>query len=121
MSAFDQVEGAPAGEQHPEVRPPRRGEPALPSTPSVVSVIADGDEDPRGEVEEAVHECVLLQSGDGVGRVLARAGEHVVPLEDLVKHDAVDEPAEADPQQERGGSWRALRGMDEPGQGACGA
>jgi hypothetical protein len=50
-------------------------------------------------VEEPVGERVGLQAGDGRHRMLARAGQHVVPLQDLMEHDAVDEAAEADPEQ----------------------
>ena len=54
-------------------------------------------------MEEPVDEGVGLESGDGGGRLAAVvAGEHVMPLQDLVEHDAVDEPAEADA-YEKGG------------------
>ena len=40
-----------------------------------------------------------LEAGDGRCRVVAGAGEHVVPLQQLMEHDAVDEAAEADAEQ----------------------
>jgi hypothetical protein len=87
--ALDQVEDAPPG-KHPADQFPTRGlprfSPRLPKEPKTES-----DEDPRSGVEEPVREHVPLQRcrGPAVG-----AGEHVVPLSDLVEHDAVDEPAE---------------------------
>jgi len=64
-------------------------------------------------MEEPVDERVRLQTGNGVHRLTAvLAGEHVVPLENLVQQDAVDEPAEADAHQQR----RSLRRPRRPSQ-----
>jgi hypothetical protein len=46
-------------------------------------------------VEEAVRKRVVLEPFEGRGRVVTFAREKV-PLEDLVENDAVDEPPEAD-------------------------
>jgi hypothetical protein len=59
------------------------------------------DRDPGGGVEEAVGERVVLEAGDARGRAAALAREHVVPLEDLVEDDPVDEAAEPDAQEQR--------------------
>jgi hypothetical protein len=61
----------------------------------------DSDQHPCGEVEESVRERVGLQTGHGAARVLAGVGEHVMPLQDLVQDDPVDEPPEADADEER--------------------
>ena len=55
--------------------------------------IAPTTRNPGRQVEEPVGQCVRLEPGDGVGRVVAGVGEHVVPLQDLVENDPVDEPA----------------------------
>ena len=44
-------------------------------------------------MEEAVPQGVRFQSGDGLRRIVAVVGEHVVPLQDLVEHDPVHESA----------------------------
>ena len=50
-----------------------------------------------GGVKEPVPDGVQLEVSDRVRRV-ARAGEHVVPLQNLVQYDAVEEAAEAHPE-----------------------
>ena len=52
------------------------------------------EQEPRGYVEEAVSQRVHFEARHGVGRVALDVTHHVVPLEDLVQHDAVDEAAE---------------------------
>jgi hypothetical protein len=98
---LDEIEGAPSGEQQPGVCPPgRRKLAALPC--SQHQARRDGDEDPGRQVEEAVDEGVGLEPRHRVHRLAPGIpGEHVVPLEDLMEHDAVDEPAEAESQDER--------------------
>jgi hypothetical protein len=98
----------PPAEQHPagehaaradaHVRP--RGPPEEPD--------ADGSEDPRRRVEEPVGEGVRLEPGDGRLRIAALAREHVVPLQDLVQHDAVHEAAQPDAEHDAGRSGRSL-------------
>ena len=44
---------------------------------------------------------------DAVRRV-ARGGEHVVPLQDLVQHDAIEKSAQAEPEENAGGDGKAL-------------
>lgn len=65
---------------------------------------ADSDGDPGGCVEQAVPERVRLQSGNSRVRIVALTRQHVVPLEDLVEHDPIDEAAETDAEQY---SWGA--------------
>jgi hypothetical protein len=100
--ALHKVEDTPAGEQQTEVPPPRRCQFApLPGANQ-----EDGgrrDEDPRRHMEEAVDQRVGLQPGDGVHRLAAVVpGEHVVPLQDLVEDDTVDETAKSEAQDEGG-------------------
>ena len=100
---FDEVEEAPADEHPADERAPAdrpapvRGAP--PENPDAYS-----DSNPGGSVKEAVKECVGLEPCDGGGRVVALVGEHVVPLKDLVKDDAVHESAQADAQKDSGGA-----------------
>jgi hypothetical protein len=42
-------------------------------------------------MKEAVCQRVDFQPGNGVHRVAAYVADHVVPLKDLVKHNAVNE------------------------------
>jgi hypothetical protein len=60
-------------------------------------------------VEEPVGERVRLEAGDGRLRVAALAGQHVVPLQDLVEDDAVDEAAEPDAEQDARDGHRRRR------------
>jgi hypothetical protein len=53
-------------------------------------------------VEEPVPECVRFQPRHSRWRIVAFAGEHVVPLEDLVEDDSIHETAEADAEKESG-------------------
>src|SRR5829696_1814190 len=62
----------------------------------------DGDGDPGERMEEAVRKRVRLEARHRRGRVAALAAQHVVPLEDLVEDDAVDEPAEPDAEEDAG-------------------
>ena len=47
-------------------------------------------------------EPTMATSGDRGFRVVAFAGQHVVPLKDLVEDDAIHEPSEADSEEEPG-------------------
>ena len=67
-------------------------------------------------MEETVPQRVGLQPGHRGGGVVARAGEQVVPLEDLVENDAVDEAPEADSQQQAGDDEAPLVGFRPAGQ-----
>jgi hypothetical protein len=51
-------------------------------------------------MEESVGEGVRLEARDRRLRVAALAGQHVVPLQDLVQDDAVDEAAEPEAKQD---------------------
>jgi hypothetical protein len=63
-------------------------------------------------MKEAIPERVRFQPGNRRVRVAALARQHVVPLEDLVEHDPIDEAAQAyaeqNPRSPRAGN-RALR------------
>ena len=67
-------------------------------------------------MEEAVGESVVLQATDRGRRAAALVGEDVVPLEDLVEDDPVDEATEADPQQEGRQERRAVATAVDAGQ-----
>ena len=60
---------------------------------------AEHREDVGAGVEEAVPQGVHLQVLHAVGRVTG-AREQVVPLQDLMQHDAVEEAAEPQPEQD---------------------
>ena len=47
-----------------------------------------------------VGEHVAFQPTDGVGGMLSGGGEHVMPLENLVEHDPIQEPAEPNAEKE---------------------
>ena len=75
-------------------------------------------------MEKAVPQRIRLQSGNRGFGVVAFAGEHVVPLKDLVKDDAIHEPSEADPEQESGqaGTGNSLGGcFHVPASFHCGS
>ena len=98
--AFDEVEDAPAREHPAEERASRVDGPVSQRVPEHPQ--ADDGEKPGGGVEEAVRAHVgfhAFQSGCGPA---VRAGEHVVPLNDLVENDAVHESSEADSEQDAG-------------------
>lgn len=97
--AFDEIEGAPADQETAEVSAPGRGE-FTPLPGSRGSDRTRQDCDPSGHVKEPVREGVVLQTTDGASRTTPFVREQVVPLEDLVKEDAVDESAEADAHEE---------------------
>jgi len=107
--ALDEVEQAPA-HQHPSPQRARCPHPAARARdPGVEHAEAREHREPRDGVEQAVPQRVHLQAVDGGRRELpdrdvggGGAREHVVPLEDLVQQDAVDEAAHADAQQQTG-------------------
>jgi len=107
--ALHQVEDAPAGEEEAEVHPPGRCEvAALPGAHQQNR--GHGDEHPRDEVKETVYERVGLEPSHGVHRLAAAvAREHVVPLQDLVERDPVDEAAEPKAQDKGGCARRRHR------------
>lgn len=59
---------------------------------------AKRDENIRTGVENAVPKRVELEVLDGVGRVPG-AGQHVMPLQNLMQNDPVEKPAEAKSEQ----------------------
>ena len=98
--ALNHIENAEA-DQHrpgeefpgpPEMRP-MRGTPERDQS--------EHDEDVGRGVEEPVEEGVDLQVLDAV-RWIAGARDHVMPLEHLVQHDAVEEPPEAQAEEDAG-------------------
>jgi hypothetical protein len=58
-------------------------------------------------VEEAIPEGVDLQILDAVGGITC-AGQHVMPLQDLVQHDAVEKAAQPEPKENTGRYWESL-------------
>jgi len=111
--ALDQVEDAPPG-KHPADQLPTGGlpcfSPRLPKEPET-----EDDKDPGSRVEEPVRKHVPLHPLQGGRRPTVSAGKHVVPLSNLMKHDAVDEPTEPETQDD---AWsyqagRPFRGRAE--------
>jgi hypothetical protein len=97
--SLDEIEDAPPGQHHPEVSAPGRRQ--LPSPPRPHrQERARGGEEPGRQVEEPVGERVRLEAGDRIAGMVPRVGEQVMPLKDLVENDPVDEPAEAQAQDE---------------------
>jgi len=92
-----EVEEAPSCEQKPRLEAEVRREAALlPGTQHEQH--AERDEEPRADVEEAVRQCVRLQPGNCVDRVIVGMDDHVMPLKKLMDDDAVDESPEAETQ-----------------------
>ena len=95
------VEDTPAGENETEVKAPVWCQASLPPGPDR----GDGtsqDKQPRRHMKKAVCQRVDFQPGNGVHRVAAHVADHVVPLKDLVKHDAVNEAPETQAVQQTG-------------------
>ena len=98
---LDQVERTPADEEETDVRAPWRGHPSLlPHADGKPH--PDEHEDPRRQVEQTVGDRVRLQPGDRRRRVSVGGRQHVMPLQDLVQDDAIDEAAQPDAQQQTG-------------------
>jgi hypothetical protein len=90
---FDNVEDSPPGDDQPEVETPVGSEPSLPPSADC----GDGtcqDQEPSSDVEESIGQCVHLEPGDRLHRLFVT--DHVVPLQDLVQDDAIDEAPEAE-------------------------
>jgi hypothetical protein len=51
-------------------------------------------------VEEPVCQRIDFQPGDGVHRVAADVTHHVMPLKDMVKHNAVNEAAQTQAEEQ---------------------
>jgi hypothetical protein len=101
------VEDPPAGEDEPEVEAPVRCQASLPPSPDG----GDGsgqDKNPSRQMKEPVCQGVDFQPGDGVHRVAAYVANHVVPLKDLVKHNAVNEAPKTQAVQQTGHLRRRL-------------
>jgi hypothetical protein len=60
--------------------------------------------DPGKRMKEAVRKRVVLKTPHRRLRVIALATQEVVPLQNLVQHDSVDKPAQANSNQD---PWRA--------------
>jgi len=108
--AFDEVKYTPPGEDQSSGTFPCGPMPAGEGAPQQEH--SDESHDPGGEVEQPIPQRVVFQRSNGgrrEGGVFAVVGAHVVPLEDLVQHDAVDETAESQAEQDpRGRYLRAL-------------
>ena len=66
------------------------------------------DKNPSRRMKEAVCQRVDFQPGNGVHRVAAYVADHVVPLKDLVKHNAVNEAPKTQAVQQTGHLRRRL-------------
>jgi hypothetical protein len=97
-SLIEHVEQAPAEKEPAEERAIERDPPAGDADPQPPKTGCC--EEPRGGVKEAVGDRVGLESADGADVSLFSAGDHVVPLEELVEDDAVEEPAEPEPEHD---------------------
>jgi hypothetical protein len=96
--ALDEVEAAPAGEHQSDVGTVGRGDlTVMPGTEHQPR--ADGHADPRRDVKEAVRERVRFEPGDRRHRMVAGAREQVMPLQELVQDDPVEESAQPDPEE----------------------
>jgi hypothetical protein len=91
--SFNQVERTEANQHRagqklarPAKVPPPRGAPQDDQ--------AQNDKDIRAGVKDAVQQCIEFEIFNAVGRI-ARARYHVMPLQDLVQHDPIEESAEA--------------------------
>lgn len=97
---FDEVEDAPASEERSEVR--------APSGHVVTAPVSNQEryphhnDEPCSEVEEPVGESVRLEPRERCIRVACGRGQHVMPLQDLVKDDAVDETSETETKEKAG-------------------
>ena len=111
---LDEVEDAPSG-KHPADQLPTGGlprfSPRLPKKPE-----AESDEDPCSDVEEPIREHVRLHPLQRGRWPTVGAGEHVVPLSNLVKHDAVNEPAESESEHD---AWSHQTGRPGPWRVEC--
>jgi len=116
--ALDEVEDAPSDEHPADERLSRvaraisRGPPEHPQ--------AEDDENPGGGVKEAIGSHVGLHAVQRGRRPAIRTGQHVVPLHDLVKDDAVQKTAQPHAERDPG---RRQRGVVPPrfavGHAAC--
>ena len=98
---LDDVEDAPAGQDESEMEPPVWCQASLP--PSRDRGDGSGQyKNPGRRMKEAVCQRVDFQPGNGVHRVAAYVADHVVPLQDLVEEDPVDETTEPEAHEEGG-------------------
>ncbi len=104
--SLGEVESAPADQHEADQRADAVGDPPAGSPQEHEP---DRHEQPGRGVEEAVREGVRLEPGDGGLGIALGAREHVVPLQDLVQHDAVHEAAEAYAQEDPGCRERPSR------------
>jgi hypothetical protein len=90
--SFHDVEDTPSGRQKPNLEPDVGRDPApLPGTQH--EQYPQGDEQPRADVKQAVSQGVRLEPSNRVDGMIFGVAEHVMPLEELVDDNAVDEPA----------------------------
>lgn len=110
--AFHEVEDAPAAEHRPEERAGRAGS-IRQSGGTEKPVAAEDGQDQHSEVKIAV--LAGLHPGLLQGERLAVGGhaDEVMPLEDLVQHDAVKEAADAQAQDATGNEEGMRSGDDK--------
>jgi hypothetical protein len=93
---LDQVEEPPADE-HASHERPRSPRSMTGAARCHEDEHANHGDDPGCSVEQPIAKRVEFQVGEAVGRN-GRA-YHVMPLKDLVEHDSIEEPTQAQPQQ----------------------
>jgi len=107
------VEDAPAREDEPKVEAPVRRQTSLPPSPDRGNGSGQ-DKNPSRQMKKPVCQRVDLQPGNGVRRVATYVADHVVPLENLVKHNAVNEAPKTKAIQQTGHLRRRL--TNHPGR-----
>jgi hypothetical protein len=104
---FDEVEQAPSEEHRSDQGSARDDRPPPGRRPEHEQPRQRTDEGQR--VKETVGERVGLKPDHGARRVITRARQQVVPLQDLVEQDPVKKAAESDPEQDAGAKSRRAR------------
>ena len=97
--AFDNVEASPANQEQGSQARKRSAVPFL-TRRWVNHVEPDNGGRPGESVKQPVGQRVCLESGDRRHRVFAGRRQHVMPLEDLVQDDSVNESSQADAEQQ---------------------
>lgn len=103
---LNQVERSPPHQYKAEVESPTRGQPTL--TPGMDAQCRSGEDAKPGEkVERAIGKGVDLECVERVGFEPLDMADQVVPLQQLVQDDPVDEAAQPDAHEQADGpGWR---------------
>jgi hypothetical protein len=100
-----EVEDPPRHQHQPDVKPPRRRDASSSPVPNRGDH-AGYHQQPRGEMEEAVRGGVHLQPRNRIDRIVIYMAHHVMPLEDLVKEDPVNETSQPQAEEHTDGPGR---------------